>query len=138
MSDVTIVTSEAEAPIAEQPASETVTVEATEAITDAAVEVAQIEAARDVAIAEVYAETEQTAIAAVEEQTTELQACQRSIEVLTTGLASLSTEVQSIREALTLLTNPQNPPAAENSEVTPEFQEAAREPDKKLRKTRFM
>jgi hypothetical protein len=120
----------------ETPPAETVA--ATEAVAEAAVEVAEVNAERDVAIAEIQAEVASDAIAAASVESAlqaEVSQCRQNLESLTLQVAQIAEQQLLIRETLTSLEQQQtNPPevVAESVE-TPDNQEA-REPEPRKKK----
>lgn len=123
--------------------------EAVETETDAQVEIARIEAERDVTIAAINAEVEEARIEgvseAVAEQTSEneeLERCRLNIAELEMKVATLETVLQLIQQSSTPPELPQmeNPSEEESGEVTPEsHEEVAKElPPKPVRRSRWI
>ena len=131
MTDVVI--TEAAAEPVEEPAVET---EAVEAASEAAVEIARIEAERDTEIAQIHADAS-TELVREDERISE---CQRMTAELAQQVSTLAAETVSIRENLAVLLARENPsPAPESDAPTPaspedQGQEPVKEPEKPRRK----
>lgn len=119
------------------PEPEVTTLEAIEAAAEAAVEIAEIEADKQIAVEEIRAETEQ---AAIEERGKDRDEWQQNLEArlmeLQTQQAEQSSTLSSLTEAVRLLTNHPPVPEQENLEVMQESLEAP-EPEQPKRKQRF-
>jgi hypothetical protein len=115
-------------------ASEVLATEQTEAIAEAAVEVAQIEADKEVAIAEIQAETVTSLQADNNDaQTSERDEWQRNIETRLTEQEATNREILSTLQALREQPLPNPPERSESPEVMPESQEAPEPPPKPKR-----
>jgi len=134
----TIITNEEEGEQSAEPSADEI-----EAVVDACVEVAAIEAERDVAIAEIQAEVASVAIeeAKVFEATQqELEECRKNIATLQVTVTDLQTELHLIQQVLMERLPQPNPPAEENvsQEVMPDNQEPPPEPVKQKKKFRLI
>lgn len=137
MTETVIVTenSAAETPAAEAPA--------VEAAAEAAVEIAQIEADRDVAIAEIQAETAETAIEAAAESDAEqaeedeqfddlaegLEECRQNIVTIQAQQSETVALLSSILERLPPAQPPQPEPNPEQESVNADGPQAAETPE---------
>lgn len=123
MAEITVVETP---PIETAPTvAEVLAVEQTEAVVEAAVEIAEIEAARDVELAEIQAETTQAVLAADEAMTTERDVeWRQNIEARLNSQDQTQQTILSTLQTLTERLPPNQPLEPESPEVTPESQEA--------------
>lgn len=118
--------------------------EAEQVYAEARIDVAEIEAARDVSIAETHAETEQAAIeaaqaVAIENATREeVEECRRNIGQLQQTTGQLAGELSLIRERLETLAPQNQPPLAASPGPTGDRQEAPEPAPKPKPKIRFL
>lgn len=116
-------------------------VEAVEEVTDATVQIAEIEANRDIIIAEIQAETQVAAIEAVEEESADKWSMlEMQVSNLSEQVATL-TAMLSIPPASEALPSSQTPPSESAApEVTPESlaEERPPEPPKRAKKLRWI
>lgn len=139
----TVVTTEAETPATQ---AEVIAAETVAAVAKTAPEVAQIQADRDVAIAEIQAETQEAAIEAaadIAEDDQENEEWRRNIEAsqtaLTQNLATLTEQVSSIQATLTQMASlPQNPSLDESVAATPASQEVPEEVARRKKALRWI
>lgn len=142
MTDVTIVNAGAEPPVIE---GEVITPPVAEAVSEAAIEIAEIQADRDITLAAIAAESAREQVEAlgrdrIIELEAELSECRNQSS---TEIAALMTELSSTRSQLEALTQPQSPPPEESVEKTLELPEevipeAVPEPVKKRRGLRWI
>jgi hypothetical protein len=89
--------------VEEAPAPETVT-EQTETVTEAAVDIAEIEAERDVTIAEIQADTTETIVEAQVEQTEVVDAWRSELETLRAALSACENRLMAMEQQIASLT----------------------------------
>lgn len=135
MREVVIVGTEANA---SEATTDTVSAATAETLAEASTEVAQIDANRSIAIAEINAETERAAIEASRDinaanaaEQSELQQCRQSIETLGNQVATLAETVLSIQTRLEA--SPPNPSPSGEAE-DPEKTEAPPKPEQARKK----